>query len=83
METCNGTLEVILVTFSLKRLHTGYDATGSTMGLANYRYVQVRFQMADISTGGHYTHGQRFLTNMAIDCFSAQYRKKESHDHLL
>ena len=36
----------------------------------------MRFQMADISTGGHYTHGQRFLTNMTIDCFSAQYREK-------
>ncbi len=69
MDTCNGTLEVILVTFSVKRLqrsvarmtsvqaimlfdahqladfvqqftcltcqHTGYDETGSNMGLSN------------------------------------------------
>ena len=33
-------------------------------GSCKYLSVEVRFQMADISTGGHYTHGQRFLTNM-------------------
>ncbi len=33
-------------------------------GSCKYRSVHMRFQMADISTGGHYTHGQRFLTNI-------------------
>ena len=31
----------------------------------------MRFQMADISTTGeHCTHGQHFLTNKNIDCFT-------------
>ena len=36
----------------------------------------MRFQMADINTEGHYTHGQRFLTNMNIDCFTVSDERK-------
>ena len=61
--------------------HTGYDATGSTMGLANIVLFKCVFKRQIIALGD--TIHMDFLTNMTIDCFSAQYRKKERHAHLL
>ena len=58
--------------------HTGYDATGSTMGLANIVLFKCVFKRQILAL-----EDTIHMTNMTIDCFSAQYRKKERHAHLL